>query len=61
MARTDKMICPKCGVEMNHHAMKVDYGASLENPGAIDPAFGGTLKEAHTCPECGMTELRENG
>ena len=45
---------------MNHHAMKVDYGASLDNPAAIDPAFGGVLQEAHTCPECGTTELRES-
>jgi ribosomal protein S27AE len=58
MAQTNKMICPKCGVEMNHHAMKVDYGASLDNPTAIDPLFGGVLQEAHTCPECGTTELR---
>ncbi len=60
MARTDKMICPKCGVEMNHHAMKVDYGSGLDNPAAVDPIFGGVLQEAHTCPECGLTELREN-
>jgi len=60
MAQTKEMICPKCGVEMNHHAMKVDYGASLDNPAAIDPAFGGVLQEAHTCPKCGMTELRES-
>jgi len=60
MAQTKKMICPKCGVEMNHHAMKVDYGASLDNPAVIDPAFGGVLQEAHTCPKCGMTELRES-
>ena len=60
MAQTKKMICPKCGVEMNHHAMKVDYGASLDNPAAIDSAFGGVLQEAHTCPKCGLTELRES-
>lgn len=56
MSQTNKMICPDCGAEMNHHAMKVDYGfddASIE-----DPIFGGVLKEAHTCPDCGRTELR---
>jgi len=58
MEQTNKMMCPKCGVEMNHHAMKVDYGTCLDNPTAIDPLFGGVLQEAHTCPECGTTELR---
>ncbi len=60
MAQTNKMICPKCGVEMNHHAMKVDYGAGLENPASVDPILGGVLQEAHTCPQCGRTELRES-
>ncbi len=60
MAQTNKMICPKCGAQMNHHAMKVDYGASLENPAAVDPVFGGVLQEAHACPQCGRIELRES-
>ena len=51
-----KMICPECGAEMNHHAFKIDYG---EDPKFVDAVFGGALKEAHTCPECGRTELRE--
>ena len=25
MPKANKMICPDCGVEMNHHADKVDY------------------------------------
>jgi DNA-directed RNA polymerase subunit RPC12/RpoP len=41
------MICPKCGAEMNHHAMKIDYRG--ENP---------ELCEVHTCPNCGHIELR---
>lgn len=56
MSVAPKMICPDCGVEMNHHAMKIDYGS--EEPALVDPAFGGVLNEAHTCPECGKTELR---
>lgn len=51
-----KMICPDCGAEMNHHAMKIDYG--VDDPAFIDAVFGGALKEAHTCPECGRTEMR---
>jgi ribosomal protein L37AE/L43A len=52
-----KMICRECGAEMNHHAMKIDY--SVDDPLAIDPAFGGAVQEAHTCPECGRTDVRQ--
>lgn len=51
-----KMICPECGAEMNHHAMKIDYG--VDDPTSVDAVFGGVVKEAHTCPECGRTEMR---
>jgi predicted RNA-binding Zn-ribbon protein involved in translation (DUF1610 family) len=51
-----KMICPDCGVEMNYHADKIDYG--ITDPKHGDPDFGGVLEEAHTCPECGKTHLR---
>ncbi len=51
------MICPDCGVEMNFHAEKVDYGESIK--GSIDPVFGGVVEEAHTCPNCGQTFLRQ--
>jgi predicted RNA-binding Zn-ribbon protein involved in translation (DUF1610 family) len=52
------LICPECGVEMNHHAEKIDYTAALGEPEAIDPAFGGVVEEVHTCPECGQTMTR---
>jgi ribosomal protein S27AE len=55
--RKPKLICPDCGVEMNHHAMKVDY--SVDDPILIDPAFGGVVEEAHTCPQCGRVALRK--
>ena len=57
MSERPKMICTICGAEMNHHAMKVEYG--LEDTHEVDPVFGGVLKEAHCCPNCGHTELRE--
>jgi hypothetical protein len=41
---------------MNRHAIKVDY--SVDDPALVDSVFGGVLKEVHTCPECGATELR---
>ena len=56
MSQNPKLKCPKCGAEMNHHAMKVDYGSNDLETG--DPVFGGVLKEAHSCPHCGHTELR---
>jgi ribosomal protein S27AE len=57
MANSEKMICADCGVEMNHHADKVDYAAGLDGA-LVDPVFGGVIEEAHTCPECGRTEMR---
>jgi len=51
-----KMICPDCGAKMNHHAVKIDYG--VDDSKFIDAGFDGALKEAHTCPECGRSELR---
>jgi ribosomal protein S27AE len=57
--KSNKMICPDCGVEMNHHADKVDYTAALSESDSIDPHLGGVLKEAHTCPKCGKTAVRK--
>jgi len=53
----NKMLCPDCGIEMNHHAMKIDYASVPEEE--TDPDYGGVLQEAHTCPGCGMIELRK--
>lgn len=50
-----KMICSDCGVEMNHHATKVDNSVASSS---IDPAFEGVVEEAHTCPECGCVAVR---
>ena len=56
MEQTSKMICRKCGADMNHHAVKIDYG--MDDAALIDKDFGGILKEVHTCAKCGITELR---
>ncbi len=58
MAESEKMICPRCGVEMNRHAEKVDYAAGLAEPEAVDPELGGVVEEFHTCPSCGQTLSR---
>ncbi len=55
-AQKARMICPKCGAEMNHHAMKIDY--SIDDSFEDHSIFGGGLQEAHTCPQCGDIELR---
>jgi predicted RNA-binding Zn-ribbon protein involved in translation (DUF1610 family) len=56
MANKNRVICPDCGVEMNHHANKIDY--SNDAPGEIDSELGGTIEETHICPECGKTVMR---
>ena len=48
MATTNKIKCPACGEEMNHHAVKIDY--SHDDAAVVDPVFGGVLNEVHTCP-----------
>lgn len=51
-----KMICPKCGWEMNHHAVKV---FPVDDSSKIDNLFDGILEEIHTCPHCGNIETRK--
>ncbi len=53
-----KMKCPSCGAEMNHHADKVDYTLALNEPEAVEPDLGGIVEEVHTCPKCGATAVR---
>ena len=56
MSQESKLKCPRCGADMNHHAMKVDY--DIDDSEIMDPVFGGVLKEAHYCPHCEHTELK---
>ena len=56
MPETDKMKCPDCGAEMNHHADKLVYGDAVDE--APDTGDGGVVVEAHTCPDCGRTATR---
>ena len=57
----NKMICPKCGDEMNHHADKLVYPASREEAKKMNPALGGVIEETHCCPGCGGVESRRAG
>ncbi|PYS90136.1 MAG: hypothetical protein DMF64_15700 [Acidobacteria bacterium] len=58
MREKNPMICPVCGVAMNHHADKIDYNVEAHDAAAVDPDLGGVVEEAHTCPECGQTFVR---
>jgi predicted RNA-binding Zn-ribbon protein involved in translation (DUF1610 family) len=59
MARQkSKMICPKCGDEMNHHADKLVYPASPEDAKTMNATFGGMIDETHCCPGCGAVASR---
>jgi ribosomal protein S27AE len=58
MPKKNPMICPLCGVAMNHHADKIDYNVEAHDSALVDPDLGGVIEEAHTCPECGQTFVR---
>ena len=53
MAAAKKVICPKCGAEMNHHAEKVVFSSE-----DYDPIFGGSVEEVFACPNCGASASR---
>ena len=53
MSASNKMICPHCGVEMNHHCDKLVYVTGPQQMAQVDPALGGLIEEFHTCPKCG--------
>lgn len=45
----EKMSCPRCETDMNHHADKMIHGEAEEE----------TITEIHACPACGETAARE--
>jgi len=55
-----KMICPRCGTEMNHHADKLVYPVSAEDAKEMNAALGGLIEETHCCPRCGGVESRRS-
>ena len=58
MNKTDKMICPSCGAEMNHHCDKLVYTTVPLDAAQTDPNLGGVIEEFHTCPKCGSIASR---
>lgn len=53
-----KMICPKCGTEMNYHAEKLVDPVKPDDRKHVNPALGGVVNEMHACPKCGAVESR---
>ncbi len=58
VANTDKMICPNCRVETNHHCDKLVYTTDPRDGEQTDPNLGGLIEEFHTCPNCGAGASR---
>jgi NMD protein affecting ribosome stability and mRNA decay len=56
--QTRKMICPKCGDEMNHHADKLVDPVTPEDRKHVNAALGGVIEETHCCPGCGALSSR---
>ena len=57
---SDKMICPTCRVEMNHHCDKLVYGPDSQTA-RMEESLGGFVEEFHTCPKCGGVASRHAG
>ena len=55
MPESDKMNCPGCGAEMNHHADKLVYDSA---PDDEDAGEGELILEAHACAACGRSATR---
>ena len=54
-----KMICLKCGAEMNHHADKLVDPVTPEDWKHFNYTLGGMIEEMHCCPGCGAVASRK--
>ena len=65
MTDTNKMISNECGIEMNHHADRIDYTSGIADPVAGNFELGGVSKSFIPVrdagrPQCGrLVELFE--
>lgn len=57
--KTEKMICPRCGAEMNHHSDKMVYCNDPQEAVPCDSAVRGHIEEFHACPICGAGASRQ--
>jgi hypothetical protein len=51
-------MCAGCGARMNHHADKLIDPSGPDDVALVDPALGGIVEEAHSCPACGESTTR---
>lgn len=58
MSSDNKLHCAVCDVEMNYHAVKIDYTQAAGEVASGECNDGGILKEFHSCPSCGTTAER---
>jgi ribosomal protein S27AE len=56
--KTKKMICPRCGAEMNHHSDKMVYLNDPQEAVPFDSTARGHIEEFHACPNCGAGSSR---
>jgi len=52
------MICPRCGIPMNHHAEKLVEPRDEDEARRSMTPFGGVIEEIHTCGRCGCVLSR---
>jgi predicted RNA-binding Zn-ribbon protein involved in translation (DUF1610 family) len=54
-----KMMCPQCGIAMNHHCDKLVYASDSQTTLQVNFALlSGLIDEFHSCPQCGNTASR---
>jgi ribosomal protein S27AE len=58
-SKTLRMLCPRCGAAMNHHADKLVPTIDPRDPGQSDVKLGGVIEEFHACPNCGYGVARQ--
>lgn len=47
--------CPNCGVEMNHHADKMNEVILIQTQKALGDTFNGVIEAVYACLTCGTT------
>ena len=52
---SEKVKCPRCGAEMNHHADKL---LASDSESGSKTVLGGALIQLHSCPACGSSASR---
>jgi ribosomal protein S27AE len=57
-ATVERMVCPRCGTPMNHHADKLVEASTRVDAADVEPELGGVIEETHACPKCGNVEFR---